>query len=752
MPKRQKTPFWLIFIEDLVFKTLVFIVNFFIELGEATKLVALLPFKIILNIYKYSRYLLQKTFYYLSILSGKVFSEYRKLIVLIQKNSFKFKLKIKVQLPKLKLKKPKLNIKLPKFKFLHWRSFFIGLGVAFLIYSTLNTYTFVKTLPSPENIGKTNYSLSTHIYDRHDKLLYDIYRDENRTPVKIDEVPNYVYEATIAIEDKDFFNHKGISPIGGIIRALKENVTTGNLQGGSTITQQLVKSALLTPERTIRRKVKEIILALWTERIYSKVEILQMYLNQVPYGGSSYGIEEASKTYFGKSAKDLTLEQAALLAGLPQAPSLYSPYANPDLAKSRRNNVLKNMLDEKYITSDQYNKTIKAPIDVISPQTTIKAPHFVFYVKSILEKQYGVDIVESGGLKVTTTLDLDIQDEVQKVAEEEIEDLAGYDVSNTAALVTRPPTGEILAMLGSVDYFEKPYGAYNVTTALRQPGSSIKPINYAVGIDRGLVTAASVFLDVQTCFDAAGQPTKYCPVNYDRQFHGPVSLRYALANSYNIPAVKMLAINGVEEFIASAEGFTITSFEDPKRYGLSLTLGGGEIRMTEFAQAFSTFANTGKPRKLNSILKVQDKNGKVLFEFKDPNFVKNVKKQLKNPNFLAIPGKRIISQDTAFIISHILQDNNARSLAFGSTSQLKIAGKNVSAKTGTTDDLKDNWTIGYTPNFLTVVWVGNNDNSPMNPALVSGVTGAAPIWNGIMSFVLEKQSDLTSIKPSTVRS
>ncbi|MDP2692403.1 MAG: penicillin-binding transpeptidase domain-containing protein, partial [bacterium] len=415
-----------------------------------------------------------------------------------------------------------------------------------------------------------------------------------------------------------------------------------------------------------------------------------------------------------------------------------------------RNNVLKNMLSERYITEDQYKKAISSPVKVSSPQTTIKAPHFVFYVKSILEKQYGVRTVEAGGLKVTTTLDLDIQENAEKIASEEIESLQGYNVSNASALVTRPPTGEILAMIGSIDYFSQPYGAYNVTTALRQPGSSIKPINYAIGLDRGLVTAATIFLDVPTCFSPAGQPTKYCPVNYDRQFHGPVSLRTALANSYNIPAVKMLAMNGVNNFVASSSAFTMTSFEDPKRYGLSLTLGGGEVKMTEFAQAFSTFANTGKPRKLNSILKVEDRTGKILFEFKDPNYVKNVKKQLKNPNFLAIPGKRIISQDTAFIISHILQDNNARSLAFGSTSQLKIAGKNVSGKTGTTDDLKDNWTIGYTPNFLTVVWVGNNDNSPMNPALVSGITGAAPIWNGIMSYVLEKQSDLTSIKPSTV--
>ncbi len=630
----------------------------------------------------------------------------------------------------------------------HKRYLIIALTTGFLIF--IYFYIFYR-LPTPYSLKNYNIvPLATHIMDRNGKLLYKIFKDEKRTPIKISKLPKYVSQATIATEDKNFLNHRGISIFGGIFRAAKDTILKKQLQGGSTITQQLVKSALLTPERTIRRKIKEIILALWTERIYSKGEILQMYLNQVPYGGSSYGIEEASKTYFKKSAKDLSLPEAALLAGLPQAPSLYSPYANPDLARTRRNNVLKNMMDEKYITLDQYKKALSSSVKVSSPQTTIKAPHFVFYVKSILEKQYGVKTVEAGGLKVTTTLDLSIQEEAEKIALDELEGLEGYSVSNASALVTRPPTGEILAMIGSIDYFSQPYGAYNVTTAMRQPGSSIKPINYAIGIDRGIVTAATIFLDVPTCFSPAGQPTKYCPVNYDRQFHGPVSLRYALANSYNIPAVKMMAMNGVNNFVASSSGFTITSFEDPKRYGLSLTLGGGEVKMTEFAQAFSTFANTGKPRKLNSILKVEDRSGKILFEFKDPNFVKNVRKVLKNPNFLAIPGKRIITQDTAFIISHILQDNNARSAAFGSTSQLKITSKNVSAKTGTTDDLKDNWTIGYTPNFLTVVWVGNNDNSPMNQALVSGITGAAPIWNGIMSYVLEKQTDLTPIKPSTV--
>lgn len=604
-------------------------------------------------------------------------------------------------------------------------------------------------LPTPYRLR--NYRavpLSTHIYDRNGKLLFEIYKEQNRTPVKLKDLPPHVTRATIAIEDKDFYRHGGISIVGGILRAAKELVVNRKLQGGSTITQQLIKSALLTPERTIRRKIREVILATWAERIFSKNEILELYLNQVPYGGQNYGIEVASRAYFNKHAKDLKLHEAAFLAGLPQAPSLYSPYNNPDLALQRRNEVLAQMLDQKYIDKKTFDETVKMPLGVQPPETNIKAPHFVFYVKGELEKAFGTEAVEEGGLKVTTTLDLETQEEAERVVESEIEDLEGYNVGNGAALVTRPPTGEILAMVGSIDYFATPSGAFNVTTALRQPGSSIKPINYAIGIERKIVTPATIFLDVATCF--TGGPKRYCPVNYDGRFHGPVPLRMALANSYNIPAVKMLALNGVREFVASAPAFLITSFKNPSNYGLSLTLGGGEVRMTEMSQAFSALANRGKPKKMVSILKVQDKSGKELFKFEDPNFVQDIKKPIKNPNFLAIQGKRAVSQDTAFIISHILLDNFARSAAFGSVSDLVIPRRAVSVKTGTTDDKKDNWTIGYTANFLTTVWVGNNDNKPMNPYITSGVTGASPIWNGIMRYVLRNQPDLKPIKPSTV--
>ncbi|KKP73788.1 MAG: Penicillin-binding protein [Candidatus Roizmanbacteria bacterium GW2011_GWA2_35_19] len=589
-------------------------------------------------------------------------------------------------------------------------------------------------LPNPYKLKDFQTTpLSTQILDRNGKLLYDIYKEQNRTSIQLKNIPKFVSEATIAIEDKDFYKHGGISFFSGMLRAFKDSLLTGRVQGGSTLTQQLIKTSLLTSERTIRRKIREIILAMMTEKIYGKDEILEMYLNQVPYGGAAYGIEQASLLYFNKPAKELNLPEAAFLAGLPQAPSLYSPYLNPKLSFSRKNTVLKKMFDQKYIDKKTYDKAISQKLDIRPPKNIIKAPHFVFYIKKLLEEKYGVETVEVGGLKVTTTLDLDIQEAAEKTLKEELEKVEDLNISNGAVLVTRPPTGEILAMIGSVDYFATGSGAFNVVTAERQPGSSIKPINYAIGIDRKLVTAATVFIDSPTCFSASGQPKGYCPVNYDGKFHGPQALRFSLGNSFNIPAVKMLAFNGVKEFVASSSAFGITSFKDPKNYGLALTLGGGEVKMTEMAQAFSSFANRGKVKKLTEILKVEDKLGKILYKFSDPNYVKDIKKPMTAPSSLSISGKNAISPETAFIISHILLDDNARSQSFGTGSYLSVSGHAVSVKTGTTDDKRDNWTIGYTPNFLTAVWVGNNDNSPMNPWLTSGVSGAAPIWNKVIA-------------------
>jgi 1A family penicillin-binding protein len=625
----------------------------------------------------------------------------------------------------------------------------IGMGVF--------TYFYIfKDLPSPHSLQ--NYKvipIASQIYDRNGKLLYEVYKDEKRTPIKLSEIPRYIPDATIAIEDKDFYSHGGVDLVSGVLRAVKENVQKGKLQGGSTITQQLVKNALLTQDRSVRRKLREIVLAIWTEQVFTKDQILEMYLNQVSYGGEAFGIQEAARTYFGKDAKDLTLSEAALLAGLPQAPSQYSPFVDPQAAIDRRNVVLKNMRDLKkdnkntYISQAQYEKAINDDPHFIKPKTEIHAPHFVFYVKKQLEDMYGAKMVEEGGLKVTTTLDLDYQEQAEKILKEAVDKQKYLNVQNGAVLATRPPTGEVIIMVGSTDYFATPSGAFNVTTARRQPGSSIKPVNFAVGIDRHIVTAATTFLDIPTCFP--GGPKKYCPQNYDGHFHGPVQLRFALANSYNIPAVKMLQMNGVDTFIASAEAFGIESWQaDKDQYGLSLTLGAGEVKMTEMAQAFGTFANRGISKPLVSILKVEDKTGKVLYEFKDPNFIQDIKQPLRNPNFLLIDGKRAISPETAFIISHILSDNYARSATFGTHSSLVIPNKTVSVKTGTTDNKHDNLTTGYTPNFLVDVWVGNNDNTAMSQYIESGQTGAAPIWNSVMSMLLKDQPDLRLIRPKDV--
>lgn len=624
-------------------------------------------------------------------------------------------------------------------------------------------FIIIKDLPNPHELQ--NYKIipiSSQLLDRNGKLLFEIYRSENRIPVKLRTLPLSISRATIAIEDKKFYKHGGISFFGGIVRAIKENIFRNKLQGGSTITQQLVKSALLTPDRTIRRKIREMMLALWTERIFTKDAILEMYLNQVPYGGSAYGIEEASRMYFGKKATQLSLTESAFLAGLPQAPSLYSPYTNPDRAENRMREVIQQMCMQGYIkdipmfskkcSSEDINKVINyyGKPHIIPLSIPIKAPHFVFYVKSLLEQMYDAPTVEEGGLIVTTTLDLTVQEKAEGILKKELDKVKKLKVSNGAILITRPPTGEILAMVGSKDYFATPSGAFNVTTAYRQPGSSIKPLNYAVGIERKLVTPATVFLDMPVCFRTMDPKKPYCPHNYDGLFHGAVQLRFALGNSYNIPAVKMLALNKVKDFTASSSAFLIDSFSNPDRYGLSLTLGGAEIKMIEMNQAFSAFANQGIPKKLAPVLKITDKKGKTLYEYIDPNYIKDVEKPLEYPNYTELSGTRAISKETAFLISHILLDNNARSSAFGSSSLLNIPKHAVSVKTGTTNDKRDNWTIGYTPNFLTTVWVGNNDNTPMDPYLTSGVTGAAPIWNVVMKELLKNQPDLWPKKPENI--
>jgi len=612
----------------------------------------------------------------------------------------------------------------------HGFAFTLGALLALILL-----FTILKDLPSPGKLASGDFPVSTQILDRHGQLLYEIYADQNRTPINLEDLPDHVKQATIAIEDKNFYKHHGFA-WEGITRAFLNIVFKRNLQGGSTITQQLVKTTLLTPERTLKRKIREAILAFATEVRYKKDEILEMYLNHVPYGGTAYGIEQAAQLYFDKSAQDLNLTEAALLAGLPQAPTRYSPFGpNPETSKNRQYQVLNRMYEDGYITYEELQTALDREL-TYAPQTqNIKAPHFSLYIKQILVEKYGQQLVEKGGLRVTTSLDLDIQKQAETVIATEAAKLERANVSNAAALVTHPRTGEILAMVGSKDYFNLDIdGNVNVTTRLRQPGSSIKPINYAVGLIHGY-TLSTMFLDVPSCFIVPGQPL-YCPRNYDNQFHGPVQMRFALGNSFNIPAVKMLAANGVESMIATASAMGITTFEDPARYGLSLTLGGGEVRMVDMAVAFGVFANQGLRIELTPILKIEDFLGNVLEEI-----------DLET----GLPaGEKALPSEVSFLISHILLDNNARLQAFGGSSELVIPGHTVSVKTGTTDDLRDNWTIGFTPSYLVTTWVGNNDNTPMNPWIVSGVSGAAPIWHDIMAYILEDQPDEFPKKPDNI--
>jgi penicillin-binding protein 1C len=575
-------------------------------------------------------------------------------------------------------------------------------------------------LPLPTSLGSQQIPVSTKIYDRNGKMLYEIYADKKSSPITLNEIPSYVKQATIAIEDKEFYHHYGFS-VTGIVRAAYNTLLNNKLQGGSTLTQQLVKTALLSPERTIHRKVRELALTLLVEMIYSKDKILELYLNDIPYGSTAYGIGAASELYFAKPAKDLTLAEATLLAGLTASPSHYSPFgSHPELAKNRQEIVLRRMVEDHYITQEDMDKALNEPLNFAKTQD-LTAPHFVLWVKELLADKYGEAVVEKGGLRVTTTLDLDLQKEAEVAVATEVAKLNKQKVGNGAALVTRPTTGEILAMVGSKDYNATDEdGKVNIILSERQPGSSIKPINYALAIEDKKITAATPLADIPTCFIVTGQ-TPYCPKNYDGSFHGGTQVRFALGNSLNIPAVRVLALNGIEHFIDFARKMGLSTLQDPKRYGLSLTLGGGEVTPYDMAQAYGVLATGGIKEPLTPFLKITNWQGKTLEE----------------TNFNS-EGDRVLSQGTAFIISHILSDNNARMMAFGPSSYLVVKGHNeVSVKTGTTNDRRDNWTIGYTSQALVVTWVGNNNNKAMSGA-VSGVSGASPIWNTIMKAVLDK--------------
>jgi 1A family penicillin-binding protein len=604
---------------------------------------------------------------------------------------------------------------------------FIGVIIFFL--STFIIFPLVAyDLPSPDKIVRRE-GFSTKILDRNGEVLYDIYTNQNRIPVKIEDIPQYLKEATISIEDKNFYKHQGFDPL-GMLRGFSKLFTTGKAQGGSTLTQQLVKNVLLTSERSVFRKIREFILAVQIERVYSKDQILLMYLNEAPYGGTTWGVEAAAETYFGKNTKDLNLVESAILAGLPQRPSYYSPYSTtPEAYKGRTQDVLRRMREDGYITQDQEKNAdnMLNQVKFVGRGANFKAPHFVNYVQSLLEERYGQQVIEQGGLKVTTTLDLSLQEAAQKIVAEEIAKDQKLKIGNGAAVVLNPETGEILAMVGSKDFNAPDYdGQVNVTLSLRQPGSAIKPITYVTAFKKGY-TPSTLIMDVPTEFPGGiGQPN-YKPVNYDGKYRGPIQVRYALANSINIAAVKMLAKVGIKDTLETAYDLGITSLEPTQdtlnRVGLSLTLGGGEVRLLELTNAYAAFMNKGYKIEPTAILKVEDQNGKVLEENKPEK------------------GKQVLSEEEAYLIANILSDNQARSEIFGINSLLNIKDKTIAVKTGTTNDKRDNWTIGGNSQELVGVWVGNNDNSPMQQ-VASGISGASPIWRRIILEALKDKPNV----------
>ncbi|OGI71435.1 hypothetical protein A3B84_02660 [Candidatus Nomurabacteria bacterium RIFCSPHIGHO2_02_FULL_35_13] len=628
------------------------------------------------------------------------------------------------------------RIKVPKNLLLFVVGIFILLaGVVIIWVSSLK-------IPDFHSFEDRKVVNSTKIYDRTGKiLLYDIHQDVKRTDIPFEKMSVNIKNATIAIEDSEFYNHGGIK-ITSIIRAVLSNLlnSTGKTQGGSTITQQLVKNALLTQKKTIARKIKEWVLAIKIDKSIPKEKILEYYLNESPYGGNIYGIEEASKTYFDKDAQDLTLAEAAYLASIPQSPTMLSPYGkNRDKLDARKNLVLSRMLELEFISQEEYNTAQNEVVSFVPQETIgIKAPHFVFFIKDYLEQKYGSELVEKGGLSVVTTLDYDLQEKGEEIVKEgALQNEKDWNGNNAGLVAIDPKTGQILTMVGSRDYFDKAIdGNYNIATAWRQPGSSFKPFIYATAFNKGFTPDTVLFdlpTEFQTTCNAYGkalpghnQDDCYMPDDYDGKTRGPMSLRNALAQSINIPAVKLFYLAGLSDSLKTSEDMGISTLTDVSRYGLTLVIGGGEVSLLDMTSAYGVFANNGGRNPYTGILEIEDKNGKVL-ETYFPNT------------------KEVLPKNTALTISDILSDNIARVPTFGSSSALLIPNRNVAVKTGTTNSNRDAWTIGYTPSIVVGVWAGNNDNKPMKKG---GSAVAGPIWNKFINETLKTLPNEKFEKPN----
>ena len=597
------------------------------------------------------------------------------------------------------------------------------------------------SLPSVDNLHERSQAPSTKILDRNGRLLYEVIdpRVGHHTPLPLARIPMRLQQATVAVEDANFYSNPGVD-IAGIARALWINLQGGEvLAGGSTITQQLARMLLLDPEersqRTLLRKLRESLLAWQIARRYSKDDVLALYLNEVYYGNLAYGVEAAAHAYFGKSASELDLAECTLLAGLPQAPALYDPYNDPEAAKRRQTVVLDLMVKQGALTMNDAAIARQAKLSYAPEPFSIRSPHFVSYVRRWLEERFGAEALTRGGLIVTTTLDLGLNDAAQDIIRARLEQLQtptdnapAHNTNNAALVALHPGTGEIVAMVGSPDFFNAQIsGAVNAALALRQPGSAIKPVTYAAAF--GSVpgfTAATPIIDVRTAFPTReGLP--YVPQNYDSQNHGPISVRDALATSNNVAAVSVLQQVGLERMLDLANALGIHSFRSVESYGLALTLGGGEVRLLELTAAYGAFTNAGARVDPYAVRKVSDSNGKVLF----------LRGETESAALAVDP--RI-----AWLVSDILSDNAARAAAFGQNSVLRLS-RPAAVKTGTTTDWRDNWTVGFTPDLVTGVWVGNANNEPM--VRISGVTGAGPIWHDFMEVALRGQPARTFEQP-----
>ncbi|MEK7093385.1 MAG: penicillin-binding protein [Patescibacteria group bacterium] len=604
-----------------------------------------------------------------------------------------------------------------------------AMGLFFFGIGGIIVWALFTPIPSIENFENRQVSQSTKIYDRTGNVvLYDVHGSVRRTSVTLDQISPFIQKAAIATEDDTFYANAGFRPV-SFARAVFVNITTGSYtQGGSTITQQVVKNALLTQNKTIARKIEEIILALRLTRTYPKEKILETYLNETPYGGTIYGVQEASQYFFGVDAKDVDLAQASYLAALPQAPTYFSPYGSHRAAlDARAKFVLSRMKSLGVITDAEYTQAVSEQVQFRDEREVgIKAPHFVFYVREYLEQKYGADVVAQGGLRVITTLDYDLQKKAEDIVSKWAPRMQeNFNATNEGLVAIDPTTGQILVMVGSRGYFDDTIdGKVNIATSHRQPGSSFKPFVYATAFAKGY-TPETVVFDLPTQFSTACAPTDnlndappcYSPSNFDGNFKGPMTLRNALAQSINVAAVKTLYLSGIQDAISTAQSLGITTLGNAARYGLTLVLGGGEVTLLEMTGAYSVFANDGVRNPPTGILRVEDGKGNVLEEYQNT-------------------ATRVLEPQIAREINDILSDNVARTPEFGADSPLQFDGYHVADKTGTTNDFRDVWILGYTPGIAVGAWAGNNDNSPMAKKIAAFII--APMWHEFVAYALEK--------------